>query len=69
MSKAKQVISMMGEGKKNLNDLDYLELTDIPTTELRKYSKEELINALSFRCQELLDMEKEIAKLKGIGDD
>jgi hypothetical protein len=50
--------------KTKLNDLDYLELTDITTEELRKYSKDELISNLKHRCTELLEAEKEIADLQ-----
>ena len=44
----------------NLNELDYMEIIDMPKDELMKYSKKELLDLIYQQAAELFEAEKEL---------
>ena len=44
----------------NLNELDYMEIIDMPKDELMKHSKKELLDLIYQQAAELFEAEKEL---------
>jgi len=48
----------------NLNEFDYMEIIDMPKSELMKYSKKELLDLIYQQAAELFEAEKELSEIK-----
>jgi len=48
----------------NLNELDYMEIIDMPEVELMKHTKRELIDLIYLQAAILFENEKELSGIK-----